>query len=1277
MKISLQLLPVYNRKKSLMKKQSNQIIKKLLPGIQLSKQLKTLLLFASFICFTVIANAQSIVTAIQDGEWSDPSTWDGAAVPTAGDDVVISNGFTVYITTTGAACQTLRAGLGDGSGSGSFTFTGTSSLTVSGAVTLGDVDGATGSIIMDAGATFTCASVTEGDPGFSGIYETNLGTIIFTGTFTLPYNLFQFNNLVISGGTVTAGGRNLPIEGDLTITAGGTLNLGENTANRNTIAGTFTVSNGSTLRIGGGGTIPANFTNHTIGATSTIEYYGVAQTVATLNSSQNYGNLVIAGTGLKEVNGNIAIAGNLTVNAAIFSVNTFSANRTSQGGTFTVANGATFRVAGSGTLPSNFSTHVIGATSTIEYSGTSAQNIATLNSSQKYGNLNLYNSVKTLLGSITIAGTLTFGGTPNRLAIGNNTLTLEGSIAGSLTGSRNFTGSSSSTLVLNGAYNRTLFMDATTPGTTNVLGNLTINHSSNITTLGNDVVVNNNLTLTAGKLSLAARTLTLKGAIVNTVPEGIRGGSSSKMVINGNVSLSLSVDQSTPGTTNVLNTLQINSSDQVVSIDNDLQITGTLTFTAGKLAINNKTLTLKGLVVNTVDGGLKAGGNSSLIINGTASPSLSFDQTIPGTTNAIKNFTVNSNGQTVTLLNALRLTGIHTPTAGVLASGGYYTIASTSAGTASIAAGSSGGGYITGDVTVERYIPRNANRGWRLLTSPTSGQTIHQAWQEGQDAGVNGNPHYGIMITSNSGSWGSNGFDYQTPGASIYSYDAANDELVPVPSTMADISNEQGYFVYIRGSRAVTPSSSISAVDSTILRTTGSLYTGNQNAIAVAANKFAMVGNPYASAIDLRNVVTTGGCTGTSFYVWDPKLAGAYSLGAFQTLTPSGGNYMVVPGGGSYGSGGSIVNTIQSGAAFEVQSIGASGTVSIGENSKTPGSSIVFRPASGGTERQLFTSIYAVSGSDKILADGNMIFFEDNYADSIDGSDSRKLYNFGETFGIIKQGIELAVERKPNPLNNDTIQFMMYNLKKMKYSIQVTANGFDESDPAAFLEDRYQHTSTFLFPGDTAGYTFTVDNNPGSYSPNRFYIVFRQMSTLPVKIVSLQARKVSDNIMVNWKVQNQENVVRYEVEKSADGRRFVNVAVQNTINSGEYTATDKDPFAGLNYYRVKCINADGSYLYSNMVKVTGMVMPASFSVYPNPVQNGNLNVALHDKEKGIYNIALFNITGQTVYTAQLKYNGGEMIYDIKLPGGTSAGVYQMQIVTPTNEKSHLSIILAE
>lgn len=1236
------------------------------PGSKNRSLLKTTLtLLLAACCISATTLAQTTITAIQTGPWNDPNTWDESVVPGAGDDVIISGGYIVIVNSSGESCNSLIIGYGDPENGGTLAFSGSASLTVAGDIRMGDINGAVGTISLSENATLTCASVTEDDPTYSGVYETNLGTMVFTGTFTLPYNLFQFNNLTISSGTTTTGGRNLPIEGNLSVLNGATLDLLESTANRNTIGGTLSIASGGKLKIGGGGTIPANFSTHSIGATSTIEYAGVSQTVATLNSSQNYGHLIISGSGLKEVNGTINIAGDLTLNGGIFSVNTFTANRTSAGGILTVADGATLRISGSGTLPSNFSTHSIGATSTIEYNGTSAQNVATLNSGQDYGNLTVTNQAKTLQGNTRVRGNLTFGGTPNRLLLNGYTLTLEGNISGS-NSSRTFSGSTSSNLVLNGNFNRTLFFENTTPGTTNALNNITLNHNGNVTTLGSDLVVNGAATFTAGKLSISSRTLTIKGSLVNTVSGGLRGGSSSNLIFNGSVSPTLSMDQTTAGTTNVLNNLTINSNGQVITMGNDLQVNGTTTFTDGKLAINGNTLTIRGAVTNTVSGGIRGGSTSNITFSSTTTnASLSFDQTTPGTTNVIKNFTVNASGRTVTLLDALRLVGTHTPTAGVLASDGNYTIASTASGTANIAAGSASGGYITGDVTVERFIPQNTNRAWRLLAAPTSGQTIKQSWQEDQSAGVDGVSGYGTNITSNLTDWQTAGFDFKTPANSLLRYESSTDQLIGIDNTNTPISGEQGYFIYIRGSRSVTPSTSIASVNSTTLRTKGTLYTGNQSAINVAADQYAVIGNPYASALDVRNITLSGGLSEGAFYVWDPKLLGSYNLGGYQTLAPNGGNYIVIPGGGSYGSTGSTVNTIQSGAAFFVTAVGSSGSITINESSKTSGSSMVFRPGSPTNlpAQTFITNLYAVSGGINKLADGNGVFFDDQYAPEVDGNDNRKLSNFGENFSLMRGTQELVVERRPQVSSTDTLFFEMYQLKRITYQLEFFGQNFAQAGTTAYLIDQYLNTETPLNLLDTTRYAFTVDANAGSSDRKRFKVVFRAAGVLPVTVTSFKAYPLSGNVELAWEVTNQINLRSYVVEHSKDGRIYTPLAdvqaVNNTSNYIAYKWTHVSVDAGNHFYRIKCVDNNGDFKYTRTVKVVVGRGESNVTVSPNPVSGNIMNLQFGNMERGVYSLRLINAGGQTCWNTTISHPGGSSNLPVEVPANIANGIYQM------------------
>jgi hypothetical protein len=213
--------------------------------------------------------------------------------------------------------------------------------------------------------------------------------------------------------------------------------------------------------------------------------------------------------------------------------------------------------------------------------------------------------------------------------------------------------------------------------TGNTVYNLTINNSTGVT-MNNDLTVAGNLTFTLGKLSISTFILTLKGTVTNTVAGGITALSGSSLVINGTVSPNLSFDQTTVGTTNLLRNLTINSAGQIVTLTNNVILlsSGTMTFTAGKLAIGSTTLTLRSLIVNTVSGGLNGSAASNIIMDGTVSQTLSFDQTTPGTTNELAGLTLNCAGQTVSLSSPLVIGNSLTITLGTLADAGNQIVSS-------------------------------------------------------------------------------------------------------------------------------------------------------------------------------------------------------------------------------------------------------------------------------------------------------------------------------------------------------------------------------------------------------------------------------------------------------------------------------------------------------------------------------------------------------------------------------------------------------------------------
>lgn len=122
------------------------------------------------------------------------------------------------------------------------------------------------------------------------------------------------------------------------------------------------------------------------------------------------------------------------------------------------------------------------------------------------------------------------------------------------------------------------------------------------TTLSGNTSVAGDITFNGGKVEINGNTLTLNGTITNTTIGGLKGSASSNLTISGTISPSLSFDQTTLGTTNLLNNLSINTTaSNTVTILNPVVVNGTLTTALGQtlnMGTNALTGTLTGIVNN-------------------------------------------------------------------------------------------------------------------------------------------------------------------------------------------------------------------------------------------------------------------------------------------------------------------------------------------------------------------------------------------------------------------------------------------------------------------------------------------------------------------------------------------------------------------------------------------------------------------------------------------------------------------------------------------------------
>ena len=717
--------------------------------------------------------------------------------------------------------------------------------------------------------------------------------------------------------------------------------------------------------------------------------------------------------------------------------------------------------------------------------------------------------------------------------------------------------------------------------------------------------------------------------------------------------------------------------------------------TGGNAAVRNITINSGATLTIQNDGFINVAGNTTnngnLTNNGTFTLNGTIDQSFPGgTTGVVAKMNVleiNKNSGVFTFDKKFAITDtgvLRIKKATTININDTITLKSGSIGTSRIDSIVSTALLVyngTGCFTVERYIPTGVTHGksWQLLSAPTFGQTINQAWQEGA-ASVSSNPKpgYGTTITSNlTGATTSLGFDFFTPaGGTMKVYDYVTNSYIGVPNTSTVISNPKGYMFFVRGDRSVLTSAS-AAVPVT-LRTTGKIYYGagtdSALSLTVPAGKFQSAGNPYASPIDFQQVLTSSTGLNPTFYVWDPTLQSGNGLGAFQTIS-SLNLWKPIPGGTINYDSAIAYSKIQSGQGFFVYS-GFGGQLKFSEKNKVNGQRSVLR-ANNASLKML--KLHLRDAQSRVL-DGNIVAFDENSQHGVDENDALKLLNFGENTGVLNQGRLLAIDARNGVNADDTIQYNITNLRQQHYTLAFVPTSLENADLTAILIDKYADVERPVSFTDTTVYHFDVDNQLASRQADRFYIVFKTLRPLPVSFTGIRAKREDKKIKVEWDVSGEIAINKYEIEKSADGIHFSKISTQTPIgNDGRnynYYYYDASPFNGFNFYRIHSVGNSGDEKFTSIVKVWYENQKPQFIVSPNPVFDNIIHVTFINQPSGVYTLNFYNAAGQLMITKTLTHSvSTNFNYEIKSLQILAAGNYTLKINTTKKLLQSIKILV--
>jgi hypothetical protein len=671
------------------------------------------------------------------------------------------------------------------------------------------------------------------------------------------------------------------------------------------------------------------------------------------------------------------------------------------------------------------------------------------------------------------------------------------------------------------------------------------------------------------------------------------------------------------------------------------------------------------------DGIFSAGGSTFSFI-GDADTSISY---LSGTSKtAFNNLTVSKSAYGTALKSAAIVSNVLSVNGGNLYTDSNLTLKSDvniTARVAPVAATS----QIIGKATVERYFP--AKRAWRLSTAPvTNSNTIFNTWQ---DRGGN-NPGIGLLVTGpNPTGAAGNGLDVSAQNSvTMKTWNSSTQALVNVLNTKVPISagntgsaDNTGYFIFVRGDR--NPANTCTCtVTNTTVSSIGVLQTGTQTFPAASlAGRYTLIGNPYASPVNFANLSLSN--LVNRFYVWDPALntTGGYVM--MDDLLSTGTWSQAVPS--------AQTADIQSGQAFFVETKNNNpAAITFNESSKSSNrSNVGFRPY--GIPSGIIKVKLNLLNADNTttLADGTFAEFNNLFSRGVDRDDAVKFGNVNENLSIVSNTISLAAERRPALSSNDTIYLKLATTTQRAYQFIFDAVNLQQSNMAAYLVDSYLGASKMISLDGTTTVNFSINAAAASAIQTRFKIVFKPAVVLPVTFTTVKAYQQNSDIVVDWKVENEINIVKYDVEKSTDGRTFSSVNTTIVTANGNaanaYKWIDTKAMSGNNLYRIKWYDLNGMVKYSQLVSVAMEKKIIPFSIYPNPVKGNNIHIEFANQPSGNYKFLLINSNGQVIWSKELFLAPGSTTQELKTGIYLPAGQYTLQIggATKTIETKALII----
>jgi photosystem II stability/assembly factor-like uncharacterized protein len=177
---------------------------------------------------------------------------------------------------------------------------------------------------------------------------------------------------------------------------------------------------------------------------------------------------------------------------------------------------------------------------------------------------------------------------------------------------------------------------------------------------------------------------------------------------------------------------------------------------------------------------------------------------------------------------------------------------------------------------------------------------------------------------------------------------------------------------------------------------------------------------------------------------------------------------------------------------------------------------------------------------------------------------------------------------------------------------------------------------------------------------------------IPVELITFKGAAYTEGSLLTWQTAQEIRFHHFDIERSSDTKAWQplkQVAAKGSANS--YQVVDEKPFTGINYYRLKMVDNDGSFRYSETVAVEwGKAVSTKWALFPNPVKD-KLFLSGNENAAGEGMVQIVDISGKVMLqtTVQQARNGLTI-------NQLASGTYFLEVLSSAM-KERLSFVVIE